>query len=403
MSDLYIARQPIYDRQLNVYGYELLYRAGATNSANVVDGDVATSQVLVNALMEIGLSELVGRSLAFINLTERYIVEGLPEVLAQAGVVLEILEDVIPGTYFLDALASLKAEGYTIALDDFIYHDDKQPMLALADLVKVDLTAFPGEQLEAELERLKPFNTKLLAERVETQEEFERCKTLGFDFFQGYFFSKPHMIKGKRAPTNRIAVLRLLALLQNPDLDFRDLETIIGQDVSLSYRILRYINSAQYFFAKKITSTKHAVTLLGIRTLRRWVTILTLSNLDDDKPFALMLATLVRAKMCETLAPKLKIAPDSAFTVGLFSTLDAFTDQPMEEVLSLLPLAEDINQALATRQGPLGGMLQTVIAYEQGRWDDVVTSHLDPAELREAYLQAIQFAEDIGESLVARK
>jgi len=403
MSDLYIARQPIYDRQLSVYGYELLYRAGAANSANVVDGDVATSQVLVNALMEIGLSELVGRSLAFINLTERYILEGLPEVLAQAGVVLEILEDVQPHAAILESLANLKQQGYVIALDDFVLHDDKLPLLALADLVKIDLTTCTGERLEAQVERLKSSNAKLLAEKVETREEFERCKALGFDYFQGYFFSKPHLIKGKRTPTNRIAVLRLLALLQNADLDFSDLETIIGQDVSLSYRILRYINSAQYYFAKKISSTKHAVTLLGIRTLRRWVTILTLSNLDDVKPLELMITTLVRAKMCETLAPKLRIAPDSAFTVGLFSTLDAFTDQPMEEVLAQLPLADDINTALTTRQGPLGDLLQRVIAYEKGRWDDVATSGLDPAVQRDAYLQSIRFAQDISESLIARK
>jgi EAL and modified HD-GYP domain-containing signal transduction protein len=403
MSDLYIARQPIYDRQLSVYGYELLYRAGDTNSANVVDGDVATSQVLVNALMEIGLPELVGRGLAFINLTERYILEGLPEVLAQAGVVLEILEDVRPHAAILEALASLKQQGYVIALDDFVLDDDKLPLLALADLVKIDLTACTDARLEAQIERLKSSNAKLLAEKVETREEFEHCKALGFDYFQGYFFSKPHLIKGKRAPTNRIAVLRLLALLQNPELDFADLETIIGQDVSLSYRILRYINSAQYYFANKITSTKHAVTLLGIRTLRRWVTILTLSNLDDVKPLELMITTLVRAKMCETLAPKLRIAPDSAFTVGLFSTLDAFTDQPMEEVLGQLPLADDINLALTIQQGPLGDLLQRVIAYEKGQWEDVAASNLDPAAQRDAYLQAIRFASDISESLISRK
>lgn len=403
MPDLYIARQPIYDRQLSVYGYELLYRAGATNSANVVDGDLATSQVLVNALMEIGLPELVGRSLAFINLTERYILEGLPEVLAQAGVVLEILEDVLPHAALLEALADLKQQGYVIALDDFVLNDDKLPLLALADLVKIDLTTYPDGQLESQIARLRPYNARLLAEKVETREEFERCKSLGFDFFQGYFFSKPHLIKGKRAPTNRLAVLRLLALLQNPNLDFSDLETIIGQDVSLSYRILRYINSAQYYFAKKISSTRHAVTLLGINTLRRWVTILTLSNLDDVKPFELMLTTLARAKMCETLAAQIGIAPDSAFTVGLFSTLDDFTDQPMAEVLGQLPLADDINLALTTRQGPLGRLLQTVIAYEKGNWDDVADGGLDAAVQRDAYLQSIRWAEDISESLIARK
>jgi EAL and modified HD-GYP domain-containing signal transduction protein len=403
MSNIYIARQPIYDRRLAVYGYELLYRADATNAAGEVDGELATSQVLVNALMEIGLDALVGQGQAFINLTERYILAGLPEVLTPEGVVLEVLENVLPHATLLEALAALKDRGYTIALDDFVYHDDKRPLLALADVIKVDLLAVAAPELEAQVQRLKAYGVQLLAEKVETQEEYERCKALGFDYFQGYFFSKPHLIQGRRAPTNRLALLRLLATLQNPALEFAELETIIAQDVSLSYRILRCINSAQYYLGRKVASTKHAVTLMGTKTLRSWITILTLSNLDDHKPFELMRTTLVRAKMCEALAPAQRLAADSAFTVGLFSTLDAFTDQPMAEALAQLPLTDDINQALSARQGPLGGLLQTTIAYEQGQWDSVSHSGFTANALRQAYLDAIRWAGEISDNLIAQE
>lgn len=188
MSNIFIARQPIYDRKLNVFAYELLYRASdEINHANITDGNDATSQVPVNALIEIGLPELVGNALAFINLTQQHILNGLPITLAQENVVLEVLEDVIPDKALISALQKLKNEGYTIALDDFVCHDSKQPMVKLADIIKIDIMQLQGAALTEQVKMLRPVDVKLLAEKVETPEEFEYCKALGFDYFQGYF------------------------------------------------------------------------------------------------------------------------------------------------------------------------------------------------------------------------
>ncbi|VAW97988.1 Predicted signal transduction protein, partial [hydrothermal vent metagenome] len=191
MSDFFIARQPIYDRKLYVYAYELLYRSSENNYADVVDGDDATSQVLINALMEVGLPELVGQSLAFINLTERYIVEGLPPSLAEDNLVLEVLEDIEPTEAVISGLKKLKAAGHVIVLDDFICDDSKRALVELADIIKFDLFTLPGGTLTEQVKKLRPTGVRLLAEKVETPEEYEYCKALGFDYFQGYFFCKP--------------------------------------------------------------------------------------------------------------------------------------------------------------------------------------------------------------------
>lgn len=405
MSDIFIARQPIYDRALNVYAYELLYRASEVNQADVVDGDDATSQVLINALMEIGLPDIVGSAYAFINLTKHYILEGLPPTLAQDNVVLEVLEDILPDEALITSLNKLKAEGHTIALDDFIYDPTKRSLVEVADLIKIDLMALPEGGLEEQVKILKPYGMRLLAEKVETQEEFEHCKDLGFDYFQGYFFCKPNIIRGTRTPTSRIAIMQLLAKLQDPDLDFSELQTLISQDVSLSYRILRYINSAHFSLGRKVDSIQRSITLLGLKTIKPWVAILAMSS-ADDKPYELTLTALMRARMCEILAGATtgahKIPVENAFTAGLFSALDAFLDKPLADILDALPLADELNEALLKHDGPLGQLLYLVLEYEQGHWDSVGDSQYAASTLHDAYLESIRWASEISGALVAK-
>ncbi len=402
MSDIFIARQPIYDRKLYVYAYELLYREGEDNHANVVDGDDATSQVLINALMDIGLPELVEQSLAFINLTERYIVEGLPPSLAQDNVVLEVLEDIEATDAVIEGLKKLQREGYVIALDDFICDDSKLPLVALADIIKIDLLAVPGAELAEQVKKLRPTGVRLLAEKVETPEEFEYCKALGFDYFQGYFFCKPNIVKGVHTPTSRMAIMQLLAKLQDPDLDFGELQALVAQDVSLSYRILRYINSAHFSLGQKIESMQQAISLLGLNTIKTWVAILAMSSIDD-KPYELILTALIRAHMCEKLSTSTSISAEHAFTVGLFSALDAFIDKPLDEILDALPLTDALNYALLDKRGELGEMLSLVLSYERGEWDSVTNAQYDCDTLRSAYLGSIRWAGDISDSLITKK
>lgn len=401
VSDIYLARQPIYDRQLKVHAYELLYRSGEENSARVFDGDAATAQVLVNALIEIGLPDIIGSSHAFINLTRYHILEGLPAQLAQDRVVLEVLEDILPSAELIQALQALRAAGFRIALDDFIYTADKQTLMEVADIVKLDLPALPGSALTEQVKALRAFPVELLAEKVETPEEYEYCKALGFDYFQGYFFCRPHIITGRATPSNRLSILQLLATLQDPQLDFGELQTLIARDVSLSYRILRYINSAHFNIGRKIESIQQAVTLLGLKTIRTWVAILAMTSVDD-KPYELILTALIRAHMCESLAAVAQESTEHAFTVGLFSVLDAFLDKTLDDVLHSLPLSDDINVALLQHRGCLGELLRLVLDYEGGHWDAVTDSPLDAATLRDTYLQSIQWANEISQGLIVQ-
>ncbi len=402
MSDIFIARQPIYDRKLYVYAYELLYRSSEKNQADIVDGDDATSQVMINALMEIGLPELVGQSLAFINLTERYIIEGLPPSLVQDNVVLEVLEDIKPGKEVIAGLKRLKALGYTIALDDFIYAENNRALIEFADIIKIDLTTLPGGELTEQVKILRPEGARLLAEKVETPEDFEYCKALGFDYFQGYFFCKPKIFKGEHTPTSRTAIMQLLTKLQDPELGFNELQALVVQDVSLSYRILRYINSAHFSVGQKVESMQQAISLLGLNTIKTWVTILAMSSVDD-KPYELILTALIRAHMCEKLSANTSISAENAFTVGLFSALDAFIDKPLAEILVTLPLSDTLHHALLDKTGELGQMLSLVLTYERGQWNNLSTAQYDSSTLRTAYLASIRWAGEISDSLITKK
>ena len=240
----------------------------------------------------------------------------------------------------------------------------------------------------------------LLAEKVETQDDFKFCKSLGFDYFQGYFLSKPEVIKGRRAPANRLLILQLLGKLQNPEVDFNELEEIVSRDVALSYKLLRVINAAFYALPKKVDSLREALHLLGTSFIASWLRVIILAGIDD-KPHELVLTAMVRAKMCQLLAKARGIqATETFFTVGLFSALDALLDSPIEEIVDSLPLSDDTTAALVAHEGELGEALRCVLAYERGHWDEVHCRHLDQACITDSYLQAIAWANQTDDQLV---
>jgi len=392
-NDIFIGRQPIYDKNLNVYAYELLFRAGQQqNAANFVDGDIATTNVVLNALTEIGMDKLVGNQLAFINLTRNFLLtlgdDPVPEIKHQ--LVMEILEDIAADDEVVAAVQNLSNNGYTIALDDFVYHASLQPLVDNADVIKIDLMALDEKTLSDHVSVLANGKRKLLAEKVETQEEFERCKKLGFDYFQGYFFCKPNIVKGQRAPANKLAVMKVLASLQSPDLDTNELTQTISQDVTLSYRLLRYINSAQFGLGKQIDSIKRAVVMLGRNTIRNLASLIALSQIDD-KPHELFVTAMIRAKMAESVSKALKIGdPESCFTIGLFSVIDALMDQPMSSIMEQLPLSDDIKTGLLDHRGAAGYVLDIVGAYERADWNNKLFSGQDVNIIRDCYLEAIK-------------
>ena len=399
MPEIFVGRQPIYNRQLKVVGYELLFRSCETEPQGIADGDGATSQVMLNTFTEIGLERLVGNGLAFINLTRSFILEKYPLPLSQHRVVLEVLENITVDQELIAALRLLSARGYQIALDDVVDPHDVAPLLDIADFVKLDLVAVERGRLEEHVATLRQHNVKLLAEKVETQDEFELCRDLGFDYFQGYFLCRPNVVRGQRMPATRLAIMRLLANLQVPDIEFGRLEEIVRQDVSLSYKLLRLINSAFYARPTEIKSIRQALTLLGIRQVQAWLSLLALSKIDD-KPHELMTTATVRAKMSELLALALKEQnAETDFIVGLFSLLDALLDRPLEEVLASLPLTEEVTRALLQHEGRLGAVLHTVIAYERGEWEAACCSGLEPEAIRGAYLESLDWASEVNSLL----
>lgn len=400
MGQVYIGRQPIFDEEAQIAAYELLFRSSSQNSAPPIDGDQATSQIIIDTFLEVGLDKIVGRHRAFINLTRNFIVGDCPLPLSPEQVGLEILEDIAPDDRVVAALWDLARQGYLIALDDFEFRPELAPLLEFAHIVKLDVMGEDPDHLARRVEQLRPYNVKLLAEKVETYEEFEHCKALGFTYFQGYFLCKPHIVQGKRLPANRLVILRLLSKLQDPDAEIQQLEELIVQDVPLTYRLLRYINSACVSLRSTVDSIRGALMLIGTRTVRNWVSLILLTRISD-KPQVLMLTALVRAKMCELLAQAMgREGGERYFTVGLFSVLDAMMDCPMGELLEAMPLTDEIKAAVLDHGGELGTILQQVVDYEQADWDRLEDGTMDADTLRNAYLEAIQWASESYQTIL---
>ena len=399
ITETLVARQPIFDRNLEVVAYELLFRRNNAEHANVVDHDQATSQVIVNAFMEIGIGNLVGDKLAYINMPAAFLLGDYPIPFPQEKVVLEVLEHVEVTEKLIAALRRLSLAGYVIALDDFVYSEKTKPLLKLAQIVKLDVLDVKLDGLRKQVAQLLPYKLKLVAEKIETQAMFDQCKRLGFEYFQGYFLCRPQVVKGATLPANRLQLLKLLAELNDPDIELHVLEKTVSSDLSLSYKLLRVINSAQYGMRQKVESLHHALVLLGVKKIKDWATLIVLTSIDN-KPRELFVISLQRAKFCQKLAQILGVSNvDAYFTAGLFSTLDALLDKPFPELIAQLSLADELNQALIEGSGAIGKVLTAVIAYEQADWDKVGLAGITPAQLRDGYLEAVQWSREAAQQL----
>ncbi len=399
-DEILIARQPIYDSHLNVVAYELLYRDNHINQAVIGNHEIATSTVIVNAFVNIGFDTLVGDKKAFVNMPKGLLIGNEPFALPCENIVLEILEDVVVDKSVIAAAKKLVEKGYTIALDDFVFAEEWRPLVELASIIKIDLLAMDEQQLVSEVKFLKPFDVELLAEKVETKHEFELCQKLGFSYFQGYYFSRPQIVKGAKVPSSKLAVLRILSRIYDPDISFLELEEILSQDVALSYKLLRILNSAAFKNSKKIESLKQAITIMGLNNLRNWVSLLTFSGISN-KPAELFKASIVRAKMCELLALQTKQIEDSNiyFMVGLFSNIDALLDQPLDILTAKMPFSDEVNVALLKHSGAMGSVLDCVINYEQGNWNNISENFCKASALRNIYFQALEWAVSIEKTM----
>lgn len=394
-----IARQPIFDRDYRVYAYELLFRANRNDQcANVTENtaDLATSRVINYAFLELGIERVIGKHVAFINLTRSFILDDEPIPASQGKVVLEVLEDIEVDEELLEGIRRLKTKGYTIALDDFIYHESLKPLVELASIIKVDILAINEQQLREHVTELRKYNVTLLAEKVETQADYQLCFDLGFDYFQGFFFCQPDIIEDSPVPDNQLTRLQLINKLQDPDVDFDDVEAIIRKDVGLTYKLLRLLNSAALALPRKIESIREGLILLGLKAIKTWTTLMVMSEMDFV-PKELLDSTLIRAKMCESLSPAYQCGEENSFMVGLFSTIDAILDRPMASIIDPMPLSEVTKQALTLREGPLGSMLTDIIHYEQGQWDKLSDTPLSLEQFSEHYIAATEWAIKAGE------
>ncbi|WJW75761.1 HDOD domain-containing protein [Thiohalobacter sp. IOR34] len=399
MQDIFIGRQPIFDRDLRVYAYELLFRNSDTNAAGFTDGDQATSRVISNSFIEIGLDKIVGRHRAFLNLTRGFLINDWPLPFPKDKVVLEILEDIEPDEEVIRAVGSLRAQGFSLALDDFIYHASLKPLIEHAEIIKIDIKPLSEQALIEHVRELRNYPVRLLAEKIETQDEFRFCRELGFEYFQGYFLSRPKVISAREIPPNGLATVQLLGRLQDPQASAEELERLISQDVGLSYKLLRYINSAFFSLPKAVESIRQAVVYLGNRAIKTWATLLVFSGIED-KPHELMTTAMLRAKMCELLAEASGEArSDAFFTVGLFSALEPLLEAPLPKVLDSLPLSDEIRNALLAFEGPYGEALRCTLAYETAEWERVHFNDLSGSQITEIYMQAAQWADEATQML----
>ncbi len=398
--DVFVARQPIFDRNQQVVAYELLYRARDEKHADIHDPDRATTDVCINTFMDIGLDRVTGQRRAYINLTRPFLLGEYPLPFHQDSVTLEVLEDVIPDAEMVAALSTLAGQGYEIALDDFIYREELEPLLRIAHIVKLDIRQLDDDGLRQHVSLLRPFEVRLLAEKVETREEFAKCMELGFDLFQGYFFCEPAVLRGKQAVPSRLATMHLLHKLNAPEFKFDELAQTISTDATLAYKLLRYINSAYFGLRRKVESIRHALVLLGQKNIRIWLNLIALSQLQD-KGHELMLTTLTRAKMCELVAVLLRqdAEKDKYFLVGLFSSIDAFVDMPLEEIIESISLADDIVAGITHHSGPLGQVLNMVLHAERGDWGKMDMLGLSAAQITDTYLQSITWAGEMTQLL----
>ncbi|PCJ35573.1 MAG: hypothetical protein COA75_10485 [Cellvibrionales bacterium] len=392
MPDLvYVGRQSIYDRDFNVSAYELLYRSDNVNSVDVDDHGLATAELLSNVFTSIGLEDLFGDKPAFINMPREFLVGSylIPEI--HCNIVIEILEHVEPDEEVIDALLILKKRGYTLALDDYIFDPTHEPFLNIVDIIKLDVADIGIDQLSEKISQLKQYNAKLLAEKVETEREARECLAMGFDLFQGYYFAHPKIVSGRKISGNQIATVELANKLHQPNVEVSKLTELISHDVALSYKLLRYVNSAMYGFEREITSIDETVFILGLDTLVRLVHVVMAGSFSEDNAHILESA-LVRALMCESLALDLGKKSDRGtyFMMGLFSHLDALLGVPLDEALAELPIGDDVKQALLEGTGELGDVLSMVIDYCEGNLADIAT--LDSARLMKFYLDVVPMA-----------
>jgi EAL and modified HD-GYP domain-containing signal transduction protein len=374
VNDVYIGRQPILDRTKTIFGYELLFRNGQTSKAEVVSNIKATASVMVNALNNIGIQRLIGDRKGFVNVDREILASGLIDLLPKDSTILEILETVEVTEELVDLCAKLRHVGYHFALDDFVFTEAHVPLFEVARYVKIDIMATPREALAELSHAMRKRGLSLLAEKVETQEEYDLCRNLGFDLFQGYFFAKPSLITAKTISPTQLVLLELYKLVSKEE-EFNVIEGMFRKNPELNLKLLKFINSAAFYTNQKITSIRQAIALLGYKNLKKWVTLLLYSGeAEDMKASPLLERAALRGRVMELLTKRITgdgRLSDTAFITGVLSLIDVLFQMPMDKIVEELNLAPEINDALLTRTGLMGTLLSSMERLEEDKFDDI--------------------------------
>jgi EAL and modified HD-GYP domain-containing signal transduction protein len=393
----YVARQPIFDREEKVFGYELLFRNGL-ESAFSGDKDEASRATLDRSLL-MGIDVLCDGKRAFVNCTRDTLIKGLVTLLPSTLTVVEILENVPADPDVIAACRSLKDSGYMIALDDYVADDPRDALIDMADIIKVEMQLTTEDQRKAMIKRLGP-RSRMLAEKIETHADFARARDQGFVYFQGYFFRRPETLNTTDLPGNALHYLKMLQEVSRPELDLRGLERLIKIEASVCYRLLRYLNSPAFGLKNEVHSVRHALSMLGDREVRRWIRLVAAVGAGQQKASDLVLSALVRARFAEMLTAKVEHGESDLFLLGLLSLIDVMLEMSMADVLEKVPLDRETKAVLLGQPSVLRPVYQLILAHESGEWEAAAqlseSLHLDTEEVAGFYWQAQQWARDVS-------
>lgn len=395
----YVARQPIFDRDEKVFGYELLFRDDMENVFHGGDADVASRSTLDSSLL-VGLDVLCDGRRAFLNCTRSTLISGLVTLLPSHSTVVEVLETVPVDAEVTKACQRLKEAGYLIALDDYVSNDPREALAEMADILKVDLKLTTPEQRAALVKKHGPWRCRMLAEKVENHAEFVAARDQGFIYFQGYFLRRPEIVTTHEVPANRVNYMRMLQAVSRDELDVPEIDKLIKTEASICYRLLRYMNSARFGFGNEIHSVRHALAILGDREVRRWVRLIATVGACQDKTSDLVLCALVRARFGELLTPLVRHGESDLFLLGLLSMLDVMLEMPMSEVLEKIPLDSETKAVLRGEPGLLRPVYLLMLAQESGEWEAARgicdRLHLEADTVAASYWQSQQWAREVS-------
>lgn len=399
MSESFIGRQPVLDEHTDTFAYNLMFQGGTEDYFTKVNADDSKRNILDSEAFRDELDILSSNKRIFITFTEKLLLEGYWSVLPKDQAIIEISESVQPSPDIIDVCKTLKSNGYMLAMGDFHYSSAWEPVIEIADVLKVNIKTSSKNEVEAYAIKYAQEHVKLLAERVETLQDYYHLRKLGYNYFQGYYFSKPEIIRSEQMPTSRITKLRLIHEVNKVDFEFKEAEDILKHDPGLTYKLLSFVNSAAMGLRTEVHGIRQALTMIGQQNLRKWLSILAVSTFTDKKPDELMHTVVRRGQFCELLAPGFGLKSNGAqasFLIGMFSLLDAVIDLPIEKVFKSIPLSDDIRDTILGKETEYSDVLDLAITFEIGDWqkisDIIEKNNLDSRDVIRCHIKSIEWA-----------